>query len=672
MTRVLIVDDNAENLYLLRALLQGNGCETEEARNGVEALAKARRQPPGLVIADLLMPVMDGYTLLRHWKADERLKQIPFIVYTATYTQAQDEKLALDLGADAFILKPSEPAPFLARLREVLARSQDGRLAPAQRPLDNDHTLLLEYNQVLIHKLEDKTRELEQSNRDLAVREARFRAIFEQAAVGVARIAPDGHWLDVNERLCGTVGYSREELLTRTFQDITYPDDLARSTELARQLLAGEISTYSLEKRYLRKERSIVWVNLTVSLVRELSGEPRCFIAVVEDVTARHQLELQYRQSQKMEAIGQLAGGVAHDFNNILAAMMMQAELTASAPNLPEEAREGLKEIRVAAEHAANLVRQLLLFSRRQVMQPRDLDLNEAVTSLARMLQRVIGEDVRLHLHLHPAPLMTRADEGMLDQVLMNLAVNARDAMPEGGRLLIETAAQTVDQDLARLQPDAAPGRYVCLSVSDTGAGIPTEVLPRIFEPFFTTKEPGKGTGLGLATVFGIVKQHRGWLKVYSEPGQGANFKIFLPASEVTPEALARLAAQPKPRGGTETLLLVEDDRAVRMLTRAILERNGYQVLEAAQGAEALQIWQEHQRSVALLLTDLVMPGGLTGQQLARQLQADRPEVKVIFLSGYSEHIAGQEIALRRGENFVQKPFSPELLLHTLRRCLDS
>lgn len=297
--------------------------------------------------------------------------------------------------------------------------------------------------------------------------------------------------------------------------------------------------------------------------------------------------------------------------------------------------------------------------------------MNEVVTSLAKMLQRIIGEDVRLQLHLHATPLMTRADEGMLGQVLLNLAVNARDAMPKGGQMLIETAEKTVDESLARLNPDAAPGRYVCLIVSDTGCGIPPEVLPRIFEPFFTTKEPGKGTGLGLATVFGIVKQHHGLLKVDSKPGQGVNFQIFLPAGIATAAELPGAEARPKPREGTETIFLVEDEWAVRTLTRAILTRYGYKVLEAPNGIEALKLWQVHRGTVALLVTDLVMPEGLSGQELARRLQADQPRLKVIYISGYSAEIAGQDLQLRSGDNFVQKPFSPDQLLGAIRHSLD-
>jgi PAS domain S-box-containing protein len=502
--------------------------------------------------------------------------------------------------------------------------------------------------------------------------EARFRATFKQVAVGMSIVSLEGRFLRANQKLCDITGYSREELLALTWQRITHPDDLNADLAQARCLLAGEIQTYRMEKRYLRKNGTPVWVELTASLVRKPDGTPDYFISVIEDITNRRSLETQFRQAQKMEGIGQLAGGVAHDFNNILAVMMMQAELAGMVKNTPEEVREGLREIRVAAEHAANLTRQLLLFSRRQVIQPRQLDLNEVVTSLAKMLQHIIREDVRLQLHLHSAPLLTYADAGMLDQLLMNLAVNARDAMPKGGRLIIETAERVIDAEQAGLNPDASPGRYAWLSVSDTGCGIPPKVLPHIFEPFFTTKEAGKGTGLGLATVFGIVKQHRGWLKVYSEAGKGTTFQIFLPASDASAEALAKEAVKPKPRGGSETILLVEDETSLRTLTRTVLERQGYHVLEANNGVEAQQVWTEQQSGIALLLTDLVMPAGVDGRELAARLQIQRPGLKVIFTSGYSADIAGRELTLKAGQNFIQKPCPPDQLLEAVRNCLDS
>jgi CheY-like chemotaxis protein len=373
-----------------------------------------------------------------------------------------------------------------------------------------------------------------------------------------------------------------------------------------------------------------------------------------------------------MEAIGQLAGGVAHDFNNILAAMMMQADLASQTDGIPEEASHYLDDLKGSAERAANLTRQLLAFSRRQVMQPRDVDLNVIVTGLARMLQRTVGEDVRLQLNLASRPLGTHADAGMLDQVVLNLVVNARDAMPDGGCLYLETLEKTLVSGEADTVTHLATGRYVCLRVTDTGTGIPPDVLAHIFEPFFTTKEPGKGTGLGLSTVFGIVKQHNGSIAVESEPGKGTSFQIYLPALTGAVRTAAELDAVAKPRGGTETILLVEDDSAVRLLSGVLLERHGYRVLMARDGHEAQRVWEEHRSSIKLLLTDIVMPGGISGRDLAARLRLHDPQLRIIYTSGYSAEIAGRELILQEGQNFLQKPARPKQLLETVRRILDA
>ena len=492
----------------------------------------------------------------------------------------------------------------------------------------------------------------------------------EQAAEAIVITDTRAIILYVNPAFEKTSGYSRAEALGRNSNVLkSGRQDVAFYREMWGVLTRGRVWTGHFINR--RKDGTLFEEEATISPVRNAAGKLVNYVAVKRDVTHEVQLQAQLRQSQKMEAIGQLAGGVAHDFNNILSSVLMQTELVGMVEGLPEEAREGLEQISADARRAADLTRQLLLFSRRQVMQSRQFDLNDVVTHLAKMLQRIIGEDVQLHLHLHCAPLLIQADAGMLDQVLLNLAVNARDAMPEGGRVVVETTEVIIDEEVARLNPDATPGRFACLSVSDTGGGIPPEILPRIFEPFFTTKEVGKGTGLGLATVFGIVKQHGGWIKLVNQLGQGATFKIFLPARAVLTAAGAP-AASTKPTGGRETILWVEDEATVRLVTRRILERYGYTVLEADCGAAALKLWPEQRAAVTLLLTDLVMPGGLSGRELARQLQADRPQLKVIYTSGYSAEIAGRELELRSGENFIQKPFTPEQLLKTIRLSLET
>ncbi|HEX5400180.1 MAG TPA: PAS domain S-box protein, partial [Verrucomicrobiae bacterium] len=455
----------------------------------------------------------------------------------------------------------------------------------------------------------------------------------------------------------------------QTWLEAIHPDDRERIHQAA--LTKQEGGEYDETYRILRPDGSVRWIHDRAFPVRNESGAIYRVVGVAEDVTNQRKLEEQFHQAQKMEAVGQLAGGVAHDFNNILAVIQMSCELIKTEGKLSAAQSEFAEGISDAARRAAALVRQLLLFSRRQIMQQRDLDLNEIVNGLSQMLRRIIGEDVNLELRLRSGSLPVHADAGMLEQVLMNLAVNARDAMPGGGRLCIETGEKDVDADHARLHPDASPGRHVWFAVSDTGQGIPPEIVPRIFEPFFTTKQPGKGTGLGLATVFGIVKQHRGWISVRSEPGAGTCFQIFFPAGASAPPQKSAPVARRKAGGGPETILVAEDDRVLRGLTRITLEGQGYRVVEAASGAEAVKLWPGHCREIGLLLTDLVMPDGMSGQQLALRFLQDNPMLKVVYMSGYSPEAAGRELELRVGENFVRKPCTPNQLLETVRRCLD-
>ena len=501
------------------------------------------------------------------------------------------------------------------------------------------------------------------------VAQARLATAIEQAAEAVMIADTQGTLQYVNPAFEKVTGYSREEAIGRNPR---FLKSGKHDTEFYQRLWAvltrGEVWRGHFVNK--RKDGTLYEEEATISPVRDAAGRIIHYVAVKRDVTREAQLEAQLLQAQKMEAIGRLAGGVAHDFNNILAVILMQTEFLLMSVDLSEGVRDGVQQVRTAAERAANLTRQLLLFSRRQVMQARDLDLNEVVTNLAKMLQRIIGEDVRLELHLHPTPLMTHADAGMLDQVLMNLAVNARDAMPKGGRLIIETTAREFSPEEAAALPDVKPGHYVGLRVSDTGCGIPPEILPRIFEPFFTTKEQGKGTGLGLATVFGIVKQHGGSIQVASELGRGTTFEVYIPALPSGSTQATAAESRTPPRGGTETILLVEDEPDVRQVTRVILEVHGYRVLEASDGHQALELWQQHRETIQLLFTDMVMPEGMSGRELSQRLRADRPQLKVLYTSGYSAELAGQE--LPPGASFLQKPCSAELLLETVRRCLDA
>ena len=419
-----------------------------------------------------------------------------------------------------------------------------------------------------------------------------------------------------------------------------------------------------------KKNGTLYEADVTISPIRDSAGKIINYVAVQRDVTQEAALETQLRQSQKMDAIGQLASGVAHDFNNILTVIHGNATLQLVPGMDAYELADCTQQIIQAAERAASLTRQLLLFSRKQVLQPANLDLNEVVGGMIKMLRRILGEDVTLCSELASTSPLLYADAGMIEQVLLNLAVNSRDAMPAGGRLTITTGTQTLDEEQAQRNSEAAAGHYVYLDVADTGGGIPPEVLPRIFEPFFTTKKAGKGTGLGLATVHGIVKQHGGWITIKSEAGKGTAFRIYLPALKEGPAGQGMVAAPARLPGGKETILLVEDEAPLRLLMSNVLQRCGYTVIRAESGVAALKLWKESGQRVDLLFTDLVMPDGMSGFELAGRLQDEKPGLKVIFTSGYSAR-AGQGPALIEGENFLQKPFPPQKLAQTMRKCLD-
>jgi signal transduction histidine kinase/ActR/RegA family two-component response regulator len=393
-------------------------------------------------------------------------------------------------------------------------------------------------------------------------------------------------------------------------------------------------------------------------------------IWVFRDITERRKLEAQVLQAQKMESIGQLAGGVAHDFNNILGIIQMQAGLLRNS-GVSEKQLGFADEIATTVQRAAALTRQLLLFSRREVFQPKDLDLSAVVTATANMLRRVLLESIQMELKLATQPLSIHADVGMIDQVLMNLTVNARDAMPDGGHLIIETFAVELNGSNLPQSPHAKSGSFACLKVTDTGSGIPPEVLPKIFEPFFTTKDVGKGTGLGLATIFGIAQQHEGWIDVYSEVGHGTTFQIYLPRLQGKAAEKAAQPAQKDMRGGHETILLVEDDPSLRKSVRMALAQAGYRILEAPTGVKALEVWRLNRDEIKLILTDLVMPDGMNGKDLARTLLKENPNLKVIFMSGYSTEVAGQDLVLQEGINFLAKPFQAAMLAQTVRNNLD-
>ena len=490
----------------------------------------------------------------------------------------------------------------------------------------------------------------------------------EQSPIAVVMTDLDGHIQYVNAAFTRNTGYSPDEVLGKTPRILKSGETSpAVYRDLWATIREGRVWHGDLVNR--RKDGTLYEDAMWVFPITDGRGKVVRLLALKEDVSRKRSLEAQLRQAQRMESIGRLAGGVAHDFNNILTAIFGYTELVSEtlAPDSPQ--REDLDEIRKASQRASALTRQLLAFSRQQVLQPVVAETNELVENLEKMLRRIVSEDIKVRLALSPATGNIRVDPGQFDQVLMNLVVNARDAMPKGGSLVIETANAELDEQYAMEHQPVTPGPYVLIAVSDTGSGIPPEVRSRIFEPFFTTKEIGKGTGLGLSTVYGIIKQSGGYVWVYSEMGKGTTFKIYLPRVDI-PADTGEFAVQPKELKGTETVLLAEDDETLRHLTTGILRRLGYTVLAATTPENARAIARDHHGPIHLLLTDVVMPGS-SGRDLARELATSRPQTKVLFVSGYTGEAMVQHGLTEPGLSYLQKPYTPGVLAAKVREVLS-
>ena len=501
--------------------------------------------------------------------------------------------------------------------------------------------------------------------------EARFRRLFESSPQGIAVVSRDGRVLEANPALGQILGRTSDELVGLSFTDFTHPDDCAVDVGLYAQLMAGDLAHYELEKRYVRKDGAIVWGHVTVFALPDPGKGPRVAIGILSDITERHALEEQLRQSQRMEAIGQLAGGVAHDFNNLLTAVTSYCDLATDALSDGREPliQASVEGIRSAADRAAEVTQQLLAFSRRQVLELAPLDLNAAITDQMRFLRRLLGEDVEIRLALDPDVPAVTMDRGQLTQVVMNLAVNARDAMPGGGILTIET--QNVVLDRAPTTTGLLSGPHVLLAVSDTGCGMDEATCLRAFEPFFTTKDSGKGTGLGLPTVLGIVEQSGGRVSVYSEPDLGTTFKVYMPSGSskpATPAAPVAPATAARPLG-SGTILLVEDNDAVRRPVARLLADLGYDTVEADGPEQALALAEG--RTLDLIVTDVVMPG-MNGRQLSEKLMSAQPGVKVLYMSGYTDDAVIARGVIEPGTAFLQKPFGVDRLAQKIRELLDA
>ena len=504
---------------------------------------------------------------------------------------------------------------------------------------------------------------------ELRASDDRFRQIVQTAIEGIWVSDEKDCLTFVNHRVAEMLGYRPEEMLRRPMRDFIAPGDLSEyETQLARRR-QGEAGQF--ERRLRHKAGHEVLAFISACPLFDSAFVFRGGFAMLTDITERRQLEMQLRQAQKLDSIGQLAGGVAHDFNNILAAIMMHLSLLQQHPNLDAETVDQIKELENETKRAANLTRQLLMFSRRSVMQVRVVDVNEVVQHLLKMLRRLLGEHITVQFEHHPEQLAVEADSGMLEQVVMNLVVNARDAMPKGGQVTITTRATEIDLDSVRHHSERRPGKFVTLAVADTGTGMDDATLKRIFEPFFTTKDVGKGTGLGLPTAYGIIKQHQGWIEVYTQPGRGSLFEVFLPAKNVSRIHTETHTATPHAPGGHGTILLVEDEDIVRRPISIYLRKLGYTVIEAPNGKQAFTLWRDNRETIDLLYTDIIMPEGISGLELAGQLKMEKPGLRVIISSGYSTEISTHGVTEQDEFVYLAKPSTSAVIASTIRACLD-
>jgi len=641
-----------------------NSRDITERERTTAQLRSQERQLQTIVnaVSDVVLELDGDGRYLNIWAADESDLARP-------RTELLGKRVEEVLGLDA-------ARPLAGPLRRVLSTGVPESLEYPLPLADGEHWFLGRLTRLpgidggpdtVCMGVTDIT-ERKRAEEALRVSEAEHRGLIERAPLGIYRTTPEGRILAANAAFARMLGYDDPEELT----GLDMARDVYASPEERARLLSqlGQQDDFAIEAQWKRRDGAAVVARLNVHAVRGPAQRIQCFEGLAEDVTQQRSLEAQYRQAQRLEAVGRLAGGVAHDFNNILTAITGYSELLLSDLAADDRRRSDVEEIRAAAQRAAVLTRQLLAFSRRQVFQVSVLDLNTVVRTLDRMLRRLIGEDVRLELALSEGLGAVRADPAQMEQVVMNLAVNARDAMPAGGRLTIETANVVLDESYARVHRGAAPGRFVMLAMSDTGIGMDAETQSHIFEPFFTTKEPSKGTGLGLATVYGIVKQSGGNVWVYSEPGRGATFRLYIPRVDEQPEDLAQQAAVAV-AGGHETVLLAEDDAMVREVVAQALEKKGYRVLRASDGPMALDLARGHSARIALLATDLVMPG-MTGRELALALLAERPDLRVIYMSGYADDAVVRHGVLEKGLHYLQKPFSIADLARKVREVLDA
>jgi len=647
VVRILIVEDLPSDADLAKREITStlSLCVFEVVEKQEDYLAALERFQPDLIISDYKMPHFDGLTALK--LAQQKVPMVPFIILTGSMNEAIAVE-CMKAGATDYVIKE-----HIKRLGLAVVSA-------------------LEQKRLRIEKERVETEERAAQNA-LRESEERYRSFFDNSIDAVLLTSPDGNILKANAEACHIFGYTEEELRQVGRIGVIDTSDPRLSSALEERNRTGK---FKGELTMIRKDGTKFPGEISSAVFRDKDGVVRTSM-IIRDITERKwaekemtALQEQFRQSQKMEAIGRLAGGIAHDFNNLLTiikgySQLFQIDLKESDPR-----RGNIEQITKATDRASGFIRQLLAFSRRQILEMKILDLNLILRDLERMLRRVIGEDIELIILLADGLGRVKTDQGQFEQVVMNLAVNGKDAMPNGGKLTVETANVDLDEAYACSHIDVIPGHYVMLSVSDTGIGMTSEVREQVFEPFFTTKETGKGTGLGLSTVYGIVKQSEGHIWVYSEPGKGTTFKVYLPKAEGPLDSIDRKVLIGELPHGSETILIVEDEEGVLKLTVDLLTQHGYKALGARNAEDASRLGEQHKGPISLMIADVVMPG-IKGPELYGSLASVHPEMKVLYMSGYTEDAIALHGVPEKGMNYIQKPFSMEGLTQKVREVLD-
>ena len=708
--RILIAEDSAIQAESLRRLLVAEDYSVSVATNGAEGLLKAKELKPQIVISDIMMPEMNGFELCRHIKSDIEISSTPVILLTSL-NDPTDVISGLECGADNFIVKPYDERHLLTRIKHILlnrelqetSRTQMGvevhfagrkyfitsekkqildLLISTYESAVQKNTELIKVQEelkILNEELEQKVRERtatlaeEIEMRKRAEKTLKEEKTFTENALNTLNdiffvLDLEGRLVRWNKTANMVLGYSDMEMISMKHTDFFRGIDIDRVTAAIQTAVRD--GSVGLEAQFVAKDGRQIPYEIFASLLRDHQGNFIGISGVGRDITERKKLENQLRHAQKMEAIGTLAGGIAHDFNNILNVIMGYGTMALDSNGIDQLVREQINEVLNAADKAANLTKRLLLFSRQQVSDMKSADVNDIVISIEKMLRRIIGEDIEFSTNLTGKKMVIMVDVSQIEQVLMNLAVNARDAMPAGGSLTIATELRELDADFFDAYGYGEPGKYALIQVSDSGVGIDAETQSKIFDPFFTTKEVGKGTGLGLSIAYGIIKQHNGYIKVYSESEKGTTFKIWLPVIDDTAEKKLVVEVLSSPKGGTETILVAEDDASLRKLKRIVLESVGYNVIIAEDGEDAITKFKENRDRINLIILDMIMPKK-SGREAYEEIRKISPDIRTLFASGYTLDIINRKELLDEAMDFIHKPVSSKDLLRKVREILD-